>query len=110
MCEWCRIYDTRRCPISGCLGLPCARFEDDDESRWALDMAQWRAERNMPRAGLTDSEYVFEPPVDEPGRVPSTLEMLGLALSGHEFLFFAAPAPRDDAQPGTDTAAEQGLT
>lgn len=31
----CRLMCTRRCPVSGCEGLPCARIEDDDESRWA---------------------------------------------------------------------------
>lgn len=38
----CREMPTRRCPITGCEDLPCARFESKDESRWALDIAQWR--------------------------------------------------------------------
>jgi hypothetical protein len=43
MAEWCRMYpETRRCPITGCESLPCARLEDDDESRWALDMVTWQ--------------------------------------------------------------------
>lgn len=37
--------ETRKCPLTGCEGLPCARLEDDDESRWSLDMAQWERER-----------------------------------------------------------------
>jgi len=30
----CRFMNTRRCPESGCVGKPCARFESDDETRW----------------------------------------------------------------------------
>lgn len=37
----CRVMYTRYCPISGCDDLPCARFEDDDESRWDLDKLEW---------------------------------------------------------------------
>jgi hypothetical protein len=32
----CRRMETRACPPLGCEGLPCARLEDDDESRWSL--------------------------------------------------------------------------
>lgn len=38
----CREMFTRNCPITGCIDLPCARFESDDESRWAMDQAQWK--------------------------------------------------------------------
>jgi hypothetical protein len=37
----CREMFTRACPASGCKDLPCARFEDDDESRWAAEIVEW---------------------------------------------------------------------
>lgn len=41
MKDACRRMFTRTCPISGCVDLPCARFETEDESRWALDKIEW---------------------------------------------------------------------
>lgn len=37
----CREMFTRTCPISGCVDLPCARYETDDASRWDLDKIEW---------------------------------------------------------------------
>lgn len=39
----CRLMETRPCPVSGCEGKLCARFQDDDESRWDADDAANRA-------------------------------------------------------------------
>jgi hypothetical protein len=41
----CREMSTRRCPLTGCVGLPCARFESNDATRWYLDELVWAARR-----------------------------------------------------------------
>lgn len=68
--------ETRKCPLTGCEGLPCARLEDDDESRWSLDMAQWERERVqqevLTRSPLADGwpyGYLRSVEVHEDGRI-----------------------------------------
>jgi hypothetical protein len=52
----CREMFTRKCPISGCVDLPCARFETEDESRWDLDRIEWENTEPKRRPGMTYEE------------------------------------------------------
>lgn len=50
----CRVMETRPCPTDyagTCGDRPCARFESDDPTPWAVDVAAWRAEYARERAG-----------------------------------------------------------
>lgn len=47
----CRRMPTRSCPPDRCENLPCARFEDPDETRWPVE----------PEPPDTADEYEREP-------------------------------------------------
>lgn len=59
----CRVTPTRGCPMlrpAGCEGHPCARYESDDETPWAMDVEIWKAEYWM--AMIWDGHPATRPP------------------------------------------------